>query len=274
MTTTTNTHPNDSTTPNPQTHPPATSRPSALTYSRTTATAARVLRQLGHDPRTIALLILIPCVMLFLLRYVFDGSPRVFDSIGASLLGIFPLITMFLVTSIATLRERTSGTLERLLAMPLGKGDLIAGYALAFGTLAIIQSALATGLAVWFLDLDVTGSPWLLLVVALLDALLGTALGLFVSAFASSEFQAVQFMPAVIFPQLLLCGLFTPRPDMHPALEALSDVLPMSYAVDGMNEVLLHTEMTANFVRDILIVAGCAVLVLTLGAATLRRRTT
>lgn len=245
----------------------------ALSLSRTTATAARVLRQLRHDPRTIALMLLVPCLMLVLLRYVFDGSPHTFDNIGASLLGIFPLITMFLVTSIATLRERTSGTLERLLAMPLGKADLIAGYALAFGTLAIIQSALATGLAVWFLGLDVTGSPWLLLLVALLDALLGTALGLFVSAFAASEFQAVQFMPAVIFPQLLLCGLFTPRSEMHPVLEAISDVLPMSYAVDGMNEVLHHTDMTATFVRDIAIVAGCALLVLTLGAATLRRRT-
>ncbi|MFI9648684.1 ABC transporter permease [Streptomyces sp. NPDC052040] len=258
------------TTPTPTTtHPPTR----ALTPSRATATAARVLRQLRHDPRTIALLLVIPCLMLVLLRYVFDGSPRTFDSIGASLLGIFPLITMFLVTSIATLRERTSGTLERLLAMPLGKADLIAGYALAFGALAIVQSALATGLAVWFLGLDVTGSPWLLLLVALLDALLGTALGLFVSAFAASEFQAVQFMPAVIFPQLLLCGLFTPRSQMHPALTAFSDVLPMSYAVDGMNEVLHHPDMTTAFVRDTAIVAGCALLVLALGAATLRRRT-
>ncbi|MFD7704958.1 ABC transporter permease [Streptomyces caelestis] len=245
----------------------------ALNASRTAATAARVLRQLRHDPRSIALMVLIPCVMLFLLRYVFDGSARTFDSIGASLLGIFPLITMFLVTSIATLRERTSGTLERLLAMPLGKGDLIAGYALAFGALAIVQSALATGLAVWFLGLDVTGSPWLLLLIALLDALLGTALGLFVSAFAASEFQAVQFMPAVIFPQLLLCGLFAPRDTMHPVLETVSDALPMSYAVDGMNEVLKHTDMTTAFVRDTLIVAGCALLVLGLGAATLKRRT-
>ncbi|GGP37332.1 ABC transporter permease [Streptomyces calvus] len=258
-------------TTHPATTPPAPAR--ALNASRTAATAARVLRQLGHDPRTIALMLLVPCVMLLLLRYVFDGSPRTFDSIGASLLGIFPLITMFLVTSIATLRERTSGTLERLLAMPLGKGDLIAGYALAFGALAVVQSALATGLTVLFLGLDVAGSPWLLLLVALLDALLGTALGLFVSAFAASEFQAVQFMPAVIFPQLLLCGLFTPRAAMHPVLEAVSDVLPMSYAVDGMNEVLRHTDMTTAFVRDVLIVAGSALLVLGLGAATLRRRT-
>lgn len=174
--------------------------PRAFSGARTLATAARVLRQLRHDPRSIALMILVPCVMLFLLRYVFDADARTFDAIGASLLGIFPLITMFLVTSIATLRERTSGTLERLLALPLGKADLIAGYALAFGALAVVQSLLATGLAVWGLGLDVVGSPWLLLLVALLDALLGTALGLFVSAFASSEFQAVQFMPAVIFP--------------------------------------------------------------------------
>ncbi|MFI1014087.1 ABC transporter permease [Streptomyces sp. NPDC020965] len=244
-----------------------------MTASRTLATAARVLRQLRHDPRSIGLMVLVPCVMLFLLRYVFDGSPETFNSIGASLLGIFPLITMFLVASIATLRERTSGTLERLLAMPLAKGDLITGYALAFGLVAVVQSLLATGLALWVLGLDVIGSPWLLLLVALLDALLGTALGLFVSAFAASEFQAVQFMPAVIFPQLVLCGLFTPREDMQPVLEGISNVLPMSYAVDAMTEVLRQPDATGTFIRDILIVAACAALVLALGAATLRRRT-
>jgi ABC-2 type transport system permease protein len=244
-----------------------------LSPARTVSTAARVLRQLRNDPRTIALLLLVPCLLLLLLRYVFDGSPQTFDDIGASLLGIFPLITMFLVTSIATLRERTSGTLERLLAMPLGKADFIAGYALAFGALAVVQSLLTTGLAVWGLGLDVTGSPWLLLLVALLDAVLGTALGLFVSAFAASEFQAVQFMPAVIFPQLLLCGLFTPRDQMQPVLEAVSNVLPMSYAVDGMNEVRQNAGVTGDFVRDVLVMVGCALLVLAVGAATLRRRT-
>ncbi|MFB6906796.1 ABC transporter permease [Streptomyces bacillaris] len=247
--------------------------PLSLSFSRTAATAARVLRQLHHDPRTIALLLLVPVLMITLLRYVFDGAPGTFDSIGASLLGIFPLITMFLVTSIATLRERTSGTLERLLALPLGKGDLIAGYALAFGAVAVVQSVLATAVSVWLLGLDVTGSPWLLLLVALLDALLGTALGLFVSAFAASEFQAVQFMPAVIFPQLLLCGLFVPRDRMHPVLEAISNVLPMSYAVDGMDQVVRHSDLTGAFLRDIAVVAGSALLVLCLGAVTLRRRT-
>ncbi|NJQ03639.1 ABC transporter permease [Streptomyces zingiberis] len=244
-----------------------------MNLSRTLATTRRVLRQLRHDPRTIALLMIVPVVLLTLLRWVYDAHPSVFDNVGASLLGIFPMITMFLVTSIATLRERTSGTLERLLSMPLGKADLIVGYALAFGLLAVAQAGFATAVAIWGLGLEVTGSPWLLLVVALLDAVLGTALGLFVSAFAASEFQAVQFMPAFILPQLLLCGLLAPRDSMQPVLEAISNVLPMSYAVDAMNEVLRNTEVTADFFRDTGIVAGSAVLVLALGAATLRRRT-
>jgi ABC-2 type transport system permease protein len=245
----------------------------AISARRTFATAHRVLRQLRHDPRTVVLMIFMPVLLLVLLYYVFDANRQEFDAIGASLLGIFPLITMFLVTSIATLRERTSGTLERLLSMPLGKGDLILGYSLAFGALATLQASLATAVAVWLLDLNFAGSAWLLLLIALLDAVLGTALGLFVSAFASSEFQAVQFMPAVIFPQLLLCGLFAPRDSMQPALEYVSNALPMSYAVDGMQEVLVNTSVTADFSRDAAVVIGCALLVLALGAATLRRRT-
>jgi ABC-2 type transport system permease protein len=244
-----------------------------MNAARTLATARRVLRQLSHDPRTIALMLVVPCVLLTLLRYVLDAGPRTFDSAGASLLGVFPLITMFLVTSIATLRERTSGTLERLLSMPLGKADLLVGYALAFGAVAVVQAALATGLTCLALGLDVSGSAWLLLVGALADAFLGTALGLLVSAFAAGEFQAVQFLPAVLLPQLLLGGLFVPRGDMQPVLSGVSDVLPMSYAVDGMSQVVHHTGVTGDFVRDLAVVAGCALLALALGAATLRRRT-
>lgn len=239
----------------------------------TLATAQRVLRQLSHDRRTIALLLLVPPLLMVLLYYVFDSDQSSFNFIGSALLGIFPMITMFLVTSIATLRERSSGTLERLLVMPLGKVDLIAGYALAFSVFAVLQASIATATAVWFLDLTIAGSAWLLLLMALLNALLGTALGLFVSAFAASEFQAVQFLPAVILPQLLLCGLFAPRDEMQPVLSAVSDVLPMSYSVNGMTEVLTHSGITGTLVRDIGIVAGSALLVLGVGAATLRRRT-
>ena len=243
-----------------------------MSPARTLATAHRVLRQLTHDPRTLALLLLVPVALLALLSWVYDATPDAFDTIGASLLGIFPMVTMFLVTSITTLRERTSGTLERLLTTPLDKGDLIAGYALAFGLLAAAQAALTTGTAIGALDLDFAGPPWLLLLVALLDAVLGTALGLFVSAFAATEFQAVQFMPAVLFPQILLCGLFAPRDTMHPVLEAVSHALPLSYAVDGTQQVLAHPSVTGAYTRDVVVVAAVTLAVLVLGAATLRRR--
>ncbi|MBA2415989.1 MAG: ABC transporter permease [Geodermatophilaceae bacterium] len=239
----------------------------------TLATAGRVLTQLRHDHRTIALLLIVPCLLLALLSWVFDGEPAVFDRIGPLLLAIFPLVVMFIVTSVAMLRERTSGTLERLLTMPMNKLDLLLGYAVAFGVLAVVQAGLAGAVSLWLLGLDIVGSAGWLLVTALLSALLGTALGLLASAFAQTEFQAVQFMPAFVLPQLLLCGLFVPREAMQSVLSAASNVLPLSYAVDAMAEVAASTGLTAAAGRDFLVLGAFIVGALVLGAATLRRRT-
>jgi ABC-2 type transport system permease protein len=241
--------------------------------TRTLATARRALAQLRHDPRTLALLIVVPCVLMTLLKYMFEGKPGRFDATGAPLLGIFPLIVMFLITSVATLRERTSGTLERLLTMPLAKLDLLLGYALAFGFLALVQAAVVFALTLGPLGLSVAGPTWMLFLVALADGLLGTALGLFVSAFAATEFQAVQFLPAFILPQFLLCGLFVAREAMATPLRWISNALPLSYAVEAMDRLTTEAGLRAVTVRDLLIVLGCALVALALGAATLRRRT-
>jgi ABC-2 type transport system permease protein len=220
-----------------------------------------------------ALLLVVPLVLLWLLELVFDAQPATFDRIGPALLALFPFVVMFLVTSVSTLRERTSGTLERLLSMPLGRLDLLIGYGLAFGLVAVVQAVLAAGLMIGLLGLDVAGPTWLLVVVAVIDAVLGCALGLFVSAFARTEFQAVQFMPAVVLPQFLLCGLLVPRDEMSAVLEAISAVLPLSYAVDAMQRLTLEPDVSARLVLDIAVVLGFIVLSLVLGAATLRRRT-
>ena len=239
----------------------------------TGAVATRVLTQLRRDHRTLAMLLVLPCALMTLLWWMFDGLPgEGFSSLGPALLALIPFIIMFLVTSVTTLRERTSGTLERLLAMPMGKLDFLLGYAVAFGLVATVQSALAVGVCVWLLDLNIVGSVWLLMVVAVMDALLGTALGLFVSAFARTEFQAVQFMPALVIPQLLLCGLFVPRDQLPRVLEVISDVLPLSYAVDAMQSVAASTE-TGDVWQDIAIIAAFVVAGLGLGALTLRRQT-
>ncbi|OFE18884.1 antibiotic ABC transporter permease [Humibacillus sp. DSM 29435] len=237
----------------------------------TLATAARVLRQVRSDPRTIALILIVPCVLLGLLAWIYESTP-VFDGIGPALLGVFPMIVMFIVTSVATLRERQSGTLERLLTTPMGKGDFMIGYAVAFGVLAVVQALVATGFAVWVCGLEVAGPVWLLIVVAVFNALLGTALGLLASGFARTEFQAVQFMPAFILPQFLLCGLLVARDAMPEVLRWVSDVLPLSYAVDAMKQIAVSADPSAAVAGDLGIVTSFVVLSLALASLTLSRR--
>jgi ABC-2 type transport system permease protein len=243
-----------------------------MTARATLATAARVLRQLRRDPRTVVLLLAVPGALVILLRYVLDGSPGTFTHVGGPLLGLFPFITMFLVTSITMLRERTSGTLERLMAMPLEKLDLLAGYGIAFGAVAGVQAIVTSAIAFGLLGLDVAGPEPAVVGLAVANAVLGMSLGLFVSAFATTEFQAVQFMPAVVFPQLLVCGLFVPRGSMAPVLDAAAGALPLTYAYAGLQRVAEHG-FDATVWRDLAIVVGVTLLALGLGATTLRRRT-
>jgi ABC-2 type transport system permease protein len=238
----------------------------------TLATTRRILLQLRHDPRTVVMLILVPTLLMILLRYVFN-STLVFSRVAPALLGVFPFLIMFLIASITTLRERTTATLERLMTLPIGRLDLLFGYALAFGSIAVVQVALAAGVSLWWLGLDLAGSVVMLLVIAVLDALLGMALGLFVSAFARTEFQAIQFMPVFVLPQILLCGLFVPREEMGWLLRWLSEVMPLSYAVEALTRVTASSTVDAVILRNLVVVACCALLALVLGAATLRRRT-
>ncbi len=256
-------------------------RPAAahLNPRLTGATAGRVLRQLRHDHRTIAMMLVLPSLLLGLLYLLWKdlptlpGQPGIFDRVGLTMLGIFPFVVMFLVTSIAMLRERTSGTLERLLTTPLARLDLLLGYGLAFGLMAALQALVTVTVATTVYDLDVTGSVWLVVLIAVADALLGVALGLLASAFARSEFQAVQFMPLIVLPQFFLCGLLVPVDQMAGWLQAIAHVLPLTYAVEALQEVGSSADATGTMWFDIAIVAGAALVALALAAATLRRRT-
>ncbi len=239
----------------------------------TAATAQRVLRQLRRDPRTVALLLLIPCVLITLLKFVFDDQEQTFQHIGAPLVGLFPFITMFLVTSITMLRERTTGTLERLMSMPLAKIDLLLGYGIAFAAVATVQALLVSTVAFTLLDLDVAGPEWAVVALAIANAILGMSLGLLASAFAYTEFQAVQFMPAFIFPQLLLCGLFVDRSRMAGALEVASDALPLTYAFDALQRVTNGESFGGHLALDVGVTVGAALLALIGAAPTMRRRT-
>lgn len=239
----------------------------------TVATTWRLLQQLSHDHRTIALVFIVPSLLMGLLSWMYEDNTIVFNSIAPPLLAIFPMIIMFLITSIATLRERTTGTLERILALPIAKSDFIFGYAWAFGILAVLQATVVVAISLNWLGIDIKGEDWMLVLIALIDALLGVALGLFASAFAKTEFQAVQFMPAVILPQLLLCGLLLPLDKMPDALETIARFLPMTYAVEAMQNITTQVTTSSETWRDIAIVVAWVIGALILGSLTLRRRT-
>jgi ABC-2 type transport system permease protein len=240
---------------------------------RTLATAGRVLGQIRHDPRTLGLLLVVPVGLLVLMRYVFDGRPQTFQAIGAPMCGLFPFIVMFLVSSIAMLRERTGGTLERLMSLPIAKLDLLAGYGIAFGLLATMQAIIVCLVGFLALGLNAPHGAWLVGLLAVGNALLGMALGLFASAFARTEFQAVQFMPAIIFPQLLLCGLFVSRHEMAGLLYGLSWALPLTYAYDALSRATRAGPLGVGLAVDVCVIVGATVVALALGALTLRRRT-
>lgn len=242
------------------------------------ATTRRIGLQLLADRRTIALILAVPTALLTLLFFLYrdvptpPGRPPMFDRVAVSMLGVLPMLVMFLVTSVAMLRERTAGTLERLMTTPMRRGDLVAGYATAFAVAAVIQSLVLSAVTFGLLGVTVRGPVALVVLVATLTAVVGVAMGLLASAFARTEFQAVQFMPVVIGPQVLLCGLLLPRDEMTPWLRLVSDVLPMSYAVDALTEVRDHPEITAAFGIATAVLAGFGVLAIALASATLRRR--
>ncbi|WP_256736107.1 ABC transporter permease [Mycolicibacterium hippocampi] len=243
------------------------------------ATTTRILRQLAGDHRSVAMILVVPSLIITLMYFMFvdvpqrPGAPSPFNNACLIMLGVFPLIVMFLITSITMQRERVSGTLERILTTPLRRFDLLAAYGTAFSIAAAAQATLACVVAFWFLGLDTAGSPVWVFLIAIVNAVLGVGLGLLCSAFARTEFQAVQFMPLVIAPQLLLCGIIVPRALLPDWLQWISNALPASYALEALQEVAAHPELTPTAVRDIVVVIGFAVLALGLAAATLRRRT-
>ncbi len=244
-----------------------------MSVDRTFAVVRRVVRQLRRDHRTLAMLFLIPPLLLWLTSEVYAATPLVFDRVGPLLLGLFPFTLMFLVTSISVLRERTQGTLDRLMASPIGRGDLLVGYALALTLVALAQAAVALAVGLWLLDLPSAGSLGLTFAVVAIQALLGIALGLFLSAFARNEFQAVQFLPAVVVPQVFLAGLLVPVERLPRVLEGAAQVLPLTYAFEVLDLVMVQGRGLGDdrVALDFAVLALAVTLFLAAGALTLRR---
>lgn len=225
------------------------------------------------------MILLVPSLVITLMYFMFEnvphppGTPSPFQVACLILLGLFPFFLMFIITSITMQRERASGTLERILTTPLRRLDLLIGYGTAFSIAAAAQATLACVVSFWLLGFDTVGNPAWVFAIAIVNAVLGVALGLLCSAFARTEFQAVQFIPVVMVPQLLLAGIIVPRAALPDWLQWVSNVLPASYALEAVQQVGAHPELTGIAVRDIVVVLGFTLATLCLAAVTLRRRT-
>lgn len=238
---------------------------------RTFAIALRVLKQIGSDRRTVALMLVVPSLLTGLFAWMLN-SQKQFDMIGPRLIGLFPFTVMFLLSSITTLKERQTGTLERFFTMPMRREEFIIGYGLSFGFMAALQATITLWFSILVCNLNVDDNFELLFGAAVTNAILGMALGLLASAFAQTEFQVIQFMPAFIFPQIILGGLFIPIKQMPDVLQTISEWLPLTHALRSLNDIVTNANID-DTMTEIWTVVAVSVGALILGSLTLRKKT-
>jgi ABC-2 type transport system permease protein len=205
--------------------------------------ARRLLLTLRGDRRTLGLVLVAPVFIIYLFSEVFPNPQQV----APILLGVFVFVLTYLLTAIGFLRERTTGTLDRVLVSPISRGGLVLGYVLGFGVLAAAQSLVLLGSGIYFLDFTFEHSVMLFFLIELLGALTALGLGVLLSLFAQNEFQVMQFIPVVITPQVILGGTFMPVEELPLYLELPARVMPITYILEAMDYVVLGEGRITDF---------------------------
>ncbi|MDG0915111.1 ABC transporter permease [Bacillus paranthracis] len=173
-----------------------------------------------------------------------------FDGLGPVLIGFFTFFFVFILSGVSFVRERLSGTLERLLSTPIKRGEIVVGYIIGFGIFVFIQSIIIVSFSVYILDLYVAGSIWLTLLITCMLSLTALTLGTFLSAYANNEFQMIQFIPLVIVPQIFFSGLF-PIESMNKWLQMLGKLFPLTYGADAMRQVMIRNQGFTEIALDL-----------------------
>ena len=232
--------------------------------------AARIIRQLVRDRRTIVLIVAVPLIVMTLIGLSFPEG-QVLDYIAPALLATLALFFSFLLTGISFLRERSQGTMERLMASPVSRPDVVVGYLFGFFVFALAQTLIILLFTIYVLDVRYSGDLRQIFVFQVVVIAGAVNLGIFISTFARNEFQMVQFIPLILFPQIFLCGVIWPVEQMPEYLQWLSKVLPLKYAVDGMRGIMLTGENLLDVGFELVVLVGFAVATSVLAAITLRR---
>ena len=242
-----------------------------MSPGRTLAIAERIIRQIVKDRRSAALIIVAPLIVMSLVGFSLIDQKPVLNRVAPGLLGTFVMFFTFLLTGVSFLRERAQGTLERLMTTTVARGDILVGYLLGFLLFATIQAAVILTFTIVALQIEYQGNIIEIVAVLLLVVVVAVNLGIFVSTFANNEFQVVQFIPIVLLPQIFLSGVIIPTDQMPSVMEAISVVLPLTYAVEGLREIMVMDQSLADVWVDLVVLAGFGLGLLIAALATLRR---
>jgi ABC-2 type transport system permease protein len=237
----------------------------------TLAIARRVMTQITRDRRTIALIIIAPLVIATITGFSISNKMAL-DNTSPGMLATLTLFFGFLITGISFLRERTLGTLERLLVAPVSRMDIVAGYLLGLLLFALMQTLIMFFYMVYVLDINYRGDLWQILVFQVLMGIVAVSMGTFFSAFARNEFQMMQFIPLLIVPQIFVSGLFIPVTQLPVVLEWLSKFMPLTYGVEGIKSLMLQGQSLTDIGKDIGILAVFAAAFLILASLTLKQK--
>jgi ABC-2 type transport system permease protein len=238
--------------------------------SSTFTIAQRIMNQLIHDRRTIALVIIVPLIIASLVGVAVPVK-SILDYTAPAIIATLILFFGFLLTGISFLRERTQGTLERLMAAPVTRLDIVGGYLLGFLLFALLQTLIIFFYMVYVIDINYRGELWQILVFQVLIGIGAVCLGTFLSVFARNEFQMIQFIPMIIVPQIFLCGLLWDVSQMPNYLQWLANCLPLTYGVEGIRAMMLEGKGLLDIGKDVGVLAAYAVGLLLLASLTLRR---
>jgi len=238
---------------------------------RTLAIMERIIRQVVKDRRTIALIIVAPVIVMSLVGFSLTEQKEILNRIAPGLLAVFVFFFTFMLTGVSFLRERAEGTLERLLTTTVGRTDILGGYFLAFLVFAIIQTFVILAFTILVLQISYKGNLYDIVALLMLWVIVPVSLGIFISTFARNEFQVIQFIPVIFAPQLFLSGVIIPVKQMPLILEWISNVLPLTYAVEGLQRIMINGDSILDVWLELAVISGFGAVLLIASAATLRR---
>lgn len=242
-----------------------------MSPDRTLAITGRIVRQMVRDHRSLALIIIAPIIVMSLVGLTFYDQKATLDRVAPALLGVFALFFTFVLTGVSFLRERAQGTLERLLTTPVGRGDLLVGYLLGFLLFTTVQALVILLFTILVLGVNYQGDLWQIFLLLMVLTVVGVNLGIFISTFARNEFQVVQFIPLVLAPQVFLSGVFVRVEEMPVYLEAIARVLPLTYAVRGLQDIMLRGQGLGAVTLELAVLGAFALVLLALAGVTVRR---